>query len=161
MKQFLSEKELPEAIKEFVNQSIIQLNKFGYTISNERDIYSLKLDDNPINDKLQMNSKNGRCWFRKSNWSNSYWPHSDSPGVYFFFDNIGTACYVGKSETKIGFRARSHSGKSGPNGNYPDLQFTEAEYLISIPFESAPFLAPAFESFLLKRYKFLYNKQLT
>jgi hypothetical protein len=161
MAQFLKENEVENALREFANQTFVQLNKFGFKIPNEDAFdYTLKLDDEPIKHKNKLNLKNGRCWFRRSGWSNSYWPYSDSPGVYIFFNESKTACYVGKAETAIGYRASAHSGSPGPDGNHPNCEYPEAEYLISIPFKLAPFLSPAFESFLLSRYEFCYNKQL-
>jgi hypothetical protein len=159
MAQFLKENEVENALCEFVNRTLVQLNQFGFNISNISGLYTLKLDDEPVEQKDKLNTKNGRCWFRRPEWSNSYWPCSDSPGVYIFFNESKTACYVGKAEKAIGYRASAHSGSPGPDGNYPDCEYPEAEYLISIPFKLAPFLSPAFESFLLSRYEFCYNKQ--
>ena len=156
----LKEEKLSDAMVEFRNQTVKQMRRLGFSIFDPNGLWTPKLTNEPIMDKDELNSRNGRCWFRKPGWSKSYWPFSDSPGVYLFFDGSHTACYVGKAEVAIGYRASAHAGSPGTDGSYSNCVFPEAVYLISIPLEAAPFLAPALESFLLSRYDFHYNKQL-
>jgi len=122
----------------------------------------LRLDDKPITDKKDLSSTHGRYYFRVAdNWMKAYIPHAESSGVYFFFDESGVGLYVGKSEVPggLGERVASHVNPYD-NGRFPALQFPEAEYIIVLPFDKAPFLAVAFESYLLSKYHFKYNKQM-
>jgi hypothetical protein len=50
-------------------------------------------------------------------------------------------------------------GSAGPDFSYPFRQF-DASYMIAIPFLKSPFLAPAFESYLLAKYRFPINCRL-
>ena len=158
--ELLTEGEFPHAIQKFLQQTLVQFKELGFQISDGKGSFDLRLSDEPILTKDQLHSRHGRCWFKQAGWSESYWPYSDSPGVYLFFSETGTACYVGKAETAIGYRASAHAGPPGPKGKYPNCDFPDADYLVSIPLVSAPFLAPALESFLLSRYEFKHNKQL-
>jgi hypothetical protein len=157
----LQEKDLPKVLHEFMEAVLHYFTIFGFMISHEKGSYDLKISDDPIMTKLEINSRNGRNWFRLPGFSESYWPYVTSPGVYLFFCEDETACYVGKSEDTIGKRASCHVGKKTPDGKYSDCEFPEAHYLISIPFDNAPFLAPSLESFLLSNYEFMYNKNLS
>ena len=156
----LTEAELPNAIRRFLKQTLVQFKEIGFQVSENQGSFNLKLSDEPILMKDQLKSRHGRCWFKKAGWLKAYWPYADSAGVYLFFTGTRTAIYVGKSETAIGYRASAHVGPPGPEGKYPNCEFLDADYIVSIPFDSAPFLAPALESFLLSRYEFKYNKQL-
>ncbi len=73
----------------------------------------------------------------------------------------GTCVYVGKSEQSggLGRRVYDHIGPYR-NGQHPNLEFPEAKYIIVIPFDEAPFLAAAFESYLLGRFEFTHNIQM-
>jgi hypothetical protein len=122
----------------------------------------LVIDDKPIHNKAEITSTNGRYFFRQANaYRDLYIPHADSEGVYFFFDNDDIAIYVGKSEVAggIGRRVARHIGK--PQGSdFPYLAFKDAQYVIALPFSEAPWLAPAFESYLLGNYQFRHNLSL-
>lgn len=157
----LTETELPNAIREFFKQTLVQFKEIGFQVYENQGSFNLKLSDEPILKKDHLKSRHGRCWFKKAGWLKAYWPYADSPGVYLFFTGNRTACYVGKSETGIGYRASAHAGSPGPEGKYPNCEFLDADYTISVPFDDAPFLAPALESYLLSQYEFKYNNKLT
>ena len=151
------EELLEQELENFARDVIEQLRGLGAKVEITRGKISLPLNDKEIKVREDIETSNGRYYFRKDQiWKSCYIPHADNPGVYFFFDKHAVALYVGKSETTIGERVASHVGKY-ENGKFPKLAFPEAEYVIVIPFETGPFLAPAFESYLLSKYTFKYN----
>ena len=102
----------------------------------------------------KISGPHGRYYFKESGAEKRYYPYSDCPGVYVFFDKDKRGVYVGKSENSVGKRIWDHV-------RYYRAR-KSAEYVVSIPFSEADFLlgkkaaylAPAFESYLLDNYKF-------
>ena len=152
------EHNLTNSLKDFAKIIGEQLKKLRIELNFGNGQTEIVLDDKEIDSKSDIKTSNGRYYFRKNEiWRRCYIPYADSPGVYFFFDGGGSAMYIGKAERTIGTRVFSHIGKE-QNGGFSDIEFPEADYVIVIPFEIAPFLSPAYESFLLSKYKFKYNK---
>ncbi len=121
------------------------------------------VDDRSTPESSDKLKTNGRYLFQQPEvCRDHYIPHADSPGVYFFFNAEGKALYVGKSEVKggIGRRVAAHIGRM-ENESLPYLAFEEAESVIVVPFDYAPWLAPAFESYLLGKRKFKHNLSLS
>ena len=117
----------------------------------------LNLDDKKIAEKEDIKSTNGKYYFSNPNiWKSYYIPNADSPGVYLFFNKDNQAIYVGKSEAALGKRVVAHVGTC-VDDCFPNLAFPTADYIITIAFDAAPFLAPAFESYLLAKYSFEHN----
>ena len=79
-----------------------------------------------------------------------YYPYAESKGVYIFFDSRKQGVYVGKSESNAGIGERI--GKHVRGAWWLDAH--RATYVVSIPFDQAPHLAPEFESHLLDKYRF-------
>ncbi len=115
----------------------------------------LILDDKKIKSKSELKMTNGR-YFIYSYYDDYYLPCSDSKGVYVFFNKKEEAIYAGMSLSAIGNRVFKHIGKKVDEA-FPYLDFEEADYVVSIPFDLCSCLAPAFESYLLQKYTFKYN----
>lgn len=154
----LHEDQLPTVYRQF-----LQAVAAAIGLDTEQvPMMSLVIDDRQIEDKKAITSTNGRYFFRNQEaYKQFYIPHADSPGVYFFIDKDGIVVYVGKSETTggLGRRVASHIGRF-EDGTFPNLAFDSAQHVIVIPFKTAAWLAPGFESYLLSRYKFKYNFSL-
>ena len=149
--------ELSETLKEFVTASSKELLEDSAISTPRSSFTQLCLDDRKITVKDDLSTTNGRYFFRNPTvWKSDYIPNAESPGVYLFFNKSEKAIYVGKSESTMGSRVASHVGNFG-DGKFPDLAFPSAEFVITIPFIQAPFLAPAFESYLLANYSFEHN----
>jgi GIY-YIG catalytic domain len=148
---------LLQEMRSFARKTIGELIEFGIKAEVNDESINLLLNDKEITKCEDIKTSNGRYYFRKDKiWERCYIPCTGYPGVYFFFNQNSIALYIGKSETSIGKRVAKHVG-TFKNGTFPKLSFPEAEYVIVIPFEKGPFLAPAFESYLLSRYSFKYN----
>lgn len=145
MKSFY-EKDIIPAFHEFCDLVISQFSKLGVDSAIKSKNFKLLLNDNEIQFKRDIESSHGRYFFRRMR--KNYIPCAENAGVYFFFDKEGKGLYVGKSDVSggIGKRVDSHN-----------LEFPDAEYVIVIPFSVAPFLAGAFERFLLSQFKFPHN----
>lgn len=155
--RLLSLGDLQDVIRLFARIAAEQLGTAAASGEPGAKLSSLKLNDKEIRLLDEMNTSNGRFFFRRDGvWRDCYIPYAGTAGVYFFFDEDDVAVYVGKSETAIGPRVAAHVGEYG-DGSLPKLSFPEAYYLVVVPFEEAPFLAPAFESFVLSRYRLKYN----
>ena len=152
----MEEDDISKAFNLFIEKIIEQFNELGSDVEIKSKKLTFILDDKKIKDKKDLNTSNGRYYLNEE-YKDCYFPFSDSPGVYLFFNKDGEAIYVGKCEVKIGRRIWSHTGPY-KNGEYRYLEFEEAEYVIVIPFINAPFMAPSFESYLSKNYDFKYNK---
>ncbi len=155
------EKDIQESFGSFYEASLNQFAALGIDSPLGKGRVQLTLDDRLITEKKDINCTNGRYYFRRPEAWNSYIPCAESSGVYFFFDKDGIGVYVGKSEQTggLGRRVFAHIGPFR-NGEYPNLEFPEAEYIIVIPFDEAPFLAVAFESYLLRKFEFAHNTQM-
>jgi hypothetical protein len=143
-KQF-HESDIETEYKEFATIVISQLGIVDTTLPAGMGRLKLILDDKNIENRADIQSTNGRYKFRNPEvYRRCYIPHAESPGVYFFFDGKGIAVYVGKSEVPggLGRRVASHIGPLHGD-NFLNLAFQEAEYVIIIPFDKAPCLAPA------------------
>ncbi len=153
MKPF-HEKDIEETFTGFYKESLKQFAALGIDAASGSGRLRLTLDDRVITDKKELNCTNGRYYFTRDDVWNSYIPWADSSGVYFFFNEKGLAVYLGKSERVggLGKRIAAHI--------VPELKFPEAKYVIVVPFEKAPFLAVAFESYLLGEFEFQYNTQM-
>lgn len=118
-------------------------------------------EDLRIADKSLLERANGRFRLEPTTYTQHYIPHAESPGVYFFLDGQDFAVYVGKSEPRggIGTRVSSHVGRAAGD-SFPQLRFEDAVSLVVVPLVEAPFLAPAFESYLLLNYQFRHNQNL-
>lgn len=147
----LSFKEFCQRVIDAIKAKNIHVNIMDFT-------FSLMLDDRSIDDKKDIDASDGRYFFKTK--SDKYIPHASSPGVYFFFNKEKVALYVGKSDCDngLGRRVWSHVGKK-QNDQFPDLEFNDAEYVVTIPFKEASYLASAYEGFLLSKYNFKYNTQ--
>ena len=145
----LHESDIQGTLIDYTSSLLSYLSKFGIETSSNEFKYNLILDDKRIAYKHDIDTSNGRYFFKE--YEKYYIPHADSPGVYLFFDNAGEAVYVGKSDNEIGNAAWRHIK--------PILEFKEAEYMISIPFEGFPFIAASYEYFLLSKYEFNNNIQ--
>ena len=157
MDSIFREELLVQELQSFAKDVIEQLEGLGTKAKITEEKIRLLLNDKEIRLREDIETSNGRYYFRKDQiWKSCYIPYTGNQGVYFFFDKHAVALYVGKSETTIGKAVARHVGKY-ENGSFPELAFPEAEYVIVIPFETGPFLAPAFESYLLSKYKFKYN----
>lgn len=158
----LHDHELVGACSAFIFRLTEFLGAGAATAKDNPNFLRIVIDDKKIDCKADIASTNGRYFFRNpEQYRRFYIPHADSPGIYFFFNKAGIALYVGKSEIDggIGRRVSSHIGRS-EGDEFPYLAFPEAQYVITVPFLQAPWLAPAFESFLLGRYSFSYNLSL-
>ena len=160
----LTEDKIEQAFSDFCNTITQEFSEKGTDVTIGPSGFHLILEEDLLltdKDDPRFSRSDGRYRFRKGDaWREAYIPHADSPGVYFFFDEGATALYVGKSEVPggIGRRVWEHVGKL-TEGGFPDLKFPEAAYVITIPFDKAPWLAAAFETYLLMRYTFKYNEQ--
>ena len=159
-KKEFTEADIPNAMLKFAISCTEQFRTFGLQAEDPAGSFKLCFSDNPIMKREDLHSCHGRFKLHGPEWAKAYWPYADLPGIYLFFTTEEKACYVGKSERAIGYRASAHMGPLGPEAAYPLREFKSAEYMIAIPFEKAPFLAPAFESFLLHEYNFPENKSL-
>jgi len=158
----LYDKEIDEAYSSFTWGLVAFLGIDTATATGPRPL-RIVIDDKEISRPADMGSTNGRYFFREpEKYHNLYIPHADSPGVYMFFDSSGAAIYIGKSEVVggIGKRVSSHIGRFDGD-RLPYLAFREAQYVITIPFVQAPWLAVAFESFLLSKFTFQHNLSLS
>lgn len=152
------EQFLDTEITDFVNSI---LNSFGLVLPDtgiNNESLRLKLNDKEIENIKDIRNSNGRYYFKRNDiWERCYIPYAGYPGCYLFFNLNSHAVYVGKSESSISERISHHIG-SKENGIFPNLSFPEAEYVIAVPFVESPYLAPAFESYLLGKYSFQYNR---
>ena len=155
MKSFY-EKDIIPAFHEFCELVIDQFSRSGVDSSIKMKSFKLLLNDKEIQFKRDIELSHGRYYFRRM-WD-YYIPCAENAGVYIFFDKGGKGLHVGKSDISggIGRRVVSHVGKLQEEG-FPNLEFYDAEYVIVIPFSVAPFLAGAFERFLLTKFEFSYN----
>ena len=151
----MKEEDILKAFNLFIEETVEQFSEIGFVVEIRVKNLKLILDDKLISDKKDLNTSNGRYYLKEGD--RYYYPFSNSPGVYLFFNKNREAIYVGKSENTVGRRIWSHTGPY-KNGEYSNLEFEDAEYVIVIPFTKAPFMAPSFESYLLNNYKFKYNK---
>lgn len=155
---------LKEELQKFAVEICKGLLPHGIELKVEKNCAELRLDSNSkIEYTENVDKSHGHYYFRRKDkndkyfWEEYYIPHADNPGVYLFFDKDEKALYVGQSATAMGRRIATHVGER-VGDEFPDLAFEGAEYVIFIPFdEEAAFLAPAFESYLLKRFKFEHN----
>ncbi len=154
------------------------LQKFFLSISKELENYchvemgdiklsnNLILDYSPIEDKKDIKFSNGK-YDLISDWK-YYFPYSDSAGVYIFLDRDEQIMYIGMSLRAMGKRICSHLGKRVKNASgksiidyFPNNQFKNENYVpryvVCIPFDVCPFLAPAFEVFMIEEYSPPYN----
>lgn len=154
--EIMKEEDILKAYNSFIDELIDQLNELGSIIEIKSKSLKLVLDNKLISNEKDINSTNGRYFFKNKEYKDCYYPHSNLPGVYLFFNENNEAVYVGKSEDAVGNRIWSHIG-SNIDGNFPHLKFKESEYIIVIPFKESSSLAVAFESYLLSKYKFKYN----
>lgn len=157
----LTESDLPTAVAAFVDDCRTQLRQLGFDLTCGSGSFHLQLSDDPVHAKGGANSYFGRYWLNRPEFRDAYWPCPNSRGVYLFFDRNRLCRYVGKAESAIGNRIGAHLGARGRTRDYPDRAFPEAAYIVGIPLDEAPFLAPAFESFLLKHYEFPDNMRGT
>lgn len=147
-----------KSFSEFTRSIVKQLSHYGEVTRITTVEFKLNINDKVITSKEEIDSSNGRYFFKKN--IDTYIPCAGSPGVYIFFNKSDVALYVGKSDVAggIGRRVWAHIGKY-VNGEYPNLEFPEAEYIVVIPFTEAPYLSSAFEGYLLNNHKFKYNTQ--
>lgn len=151
------EEDISKAFDLFIEETVKQFIELGSVIEIKSKKLTLILDHKEIKDKKDLKTSNGKYYLNEK-YKDCYYPFSDSAGVYLFFNEDKEAIYVGKSEKKVGRQIWSHTGPY-KNGEYADLEFKDAEYVIVIPFIKAPFMAPSFESYLLNNYEFKYNKR--
>jgi hypothetical protein len=157
----LTEDLLAAEVSKFARATADAFASLGFHNSAPTGDFQLRLRDEPLRERADQRQWHGRCYFRGDQNAESFWPFSDDAGVYLFFTRDRAACYVGKAEVALGSRIGAHIGPRGPDRSYAQSAFPEADYVIVIPFLGAPFLAPAFESYLLGRYSFPRNKALS
>lgn len=160
MNRRLREDDIAPALLAFARGCASQFKEFGFQISDIEGVFQLQLTDDPILEHDHSHRWHGRTRYKGTKYANAYWACADDPGVYLFFDSSGNACYVGKAEVALGFRLGAHVGARGSDRMYSSSAFPEAEYVIVVPFREAPWLAPAFESYLLRQFKFPRNQNL-
>ena len=156
-KRILTIEILPEAIKNFFEEVTLELkNMLNVKVDLSGEEVKLILEKkSEIKSKAEINKSNGRYYFKES-WDD-YIPNADSQGTYIFFDINGQAVYVGMSLDRMGNRVCAHTGKK-VNGEFPDLEFSEAKYIVTIPFKACPSLSPALEHYLINKYSISGNR---
>ncbi len=158
-KKDLTLDQLQKEPGEFCQSVCKQLKDMGISVDVASDDgFHLVLDDRRITDKDDNSPSNGKYFFR-TEWEKCYIPHADSPGVYFFFDEDDVALYVGKSEVGIGKRVAEHVNLIKKR-SASDEWLKRAKYVVTIPFNVAPCLGVAFESYLLSKYSLEWNTAL-
>ena len=155
-----TEADIGPSLRRFALDCADQFAELGFAVSHIEGTFEPCLTDDAILDKDERQSWHGRIRYKGLEFADSHWAFSDNPGVYLFFDTDRTACYVGKAEVALGSRIGAHIGARGADRTYPASSFPEAEYVIVVPFIRAPFLAPAFESYLLRHFDFPRNRSL-
>ncbi len=161
-KEDLTLSQLKNEPGEFSQSVCKQLAAMGISVDvSSDDGFRLVLDDRRITNKQDISSSNGRYFF-ETEWEECYIPHADSPGVYFFFGKNDVALYVGKSEVGIGKRIGEHvslikSRRASDPNSFADVK---GGYVVTIPFDVAPCLGVAFESYLLSKYSLEWNTAL-
>ncbi len=158
----LTRQQLPGAIDDFVKATARALRLGGEPTAAWP--YSWEESEEPILDKQKQDSCNGPFWFREKRYREAYAPGTDYQGVYLFFDAEDTAIYVGKSEAAVGTRIWRHIGRVNKDGTTPHCEFGEDPEYVFVAYIPGGegengFIAPGLESYLLRNFKFKYNKQ--
>ncbi len=155
-----TEADIASSLLRFAQECGLQLAALGFSLPEVGGTFEVRLTDDPITDRSARQLWHGRIRYKGPEFAKSYWAFADDPGVYLFFGADWTACYVGKAEVALGSRIGAHIGARGDGRMYGASSFPEAEYVVVVPFQHAPFLAPAFESYLLKHFDFPRNRSL-
>ena len=155
------ERDIPTSLTSFTDEVALCFRGFRGAAYVSGDIQLPDpIDDLRVAQLDTLPSEYGRYYFKRDGvWKGFYVPYAKSPGVYFFFDDDGVGIYVGATVRSIGGRVKDHVGAMTGCGEFPHLEFPEATYVLCLPFDrapfpKAPFLAKAFESYLLSKYDF-------
>jgi len=154
---------IEDAITLFTRACLTGLKDLDMWASEKSSGFQLVLSQKNAERRGEMFYRHGPYRFRSPESWQSYYPHSDRPGVYFFLDVNDRVIHVGKGETSLGYRLSAHLGKRGPEGQFAESALSSAESIIAVGLksEATAFLAPALESWLLANFHFEANARLT